>query len=103
MERQLLYLRTGPFSTSRLTKTRDIERKLCELFEREAIIARQCSLVDWLKEGDQNTKYFHHKAVWRARKNKIKKLKDADGVWKDVPMDMERLTTSYFKELIVYS
>ena len=37
--------------------------------------------------------------MWRARKNKIKKLNDGDGTWKDVPTDMERMATSYFQEL----
>jgi hypothetical protein len=82
---------------------RKVSDPMNELLYKEEMLWLQSSRINWLKEGDQNTKYFHHKAVWRARKNKIKKLKDADGVWKDVPMDMERLTTSYFKELIVYS
>jgi hypothetical protein len=37
--------------------------------------------------------------VWRARKNSIKKLKDDVGVWYDAPSAMERMATSYFKEL----
>jgi hypothetical protein len=52
-----------------------------------------------LKEGDINTRLFHQKAVWRARRNKITKLKDGTGVWKDVPTDMELMATSYFQEL----
>jgi hypothetical protein len=55
--------------------------------------------VTWLKEGDRNTRFFHQKAVWRARRNKIKKLQDVDGTWKDVPSDMELMATSYFKDL----
>ncbi|KAM0853806.1 hypothetical protein ACQ4PT_050835 [Festuca glaucescens] len=79
MERQLLYLRTGPFSTASLTETREIERKLCELFEREEIIARQCSRVDWLKEGDRNMSFFHSRASARRRANTIKALLREDG------------------------
>ncbi|KAM0911782.1 hypothetical protein ACQ4PT_013257 [Festuca glaucescens] len=55
--------------------------------------------VTWLKEGDRNTRFFHQNAVWRARKNKIKKLKDTDGTWRDAPTDMERMARSYFQEL----
>jgi hypothetical protein len=39
------------------------------------------------KKGDRNTTFFHQKAVWRARKNKIKKLKDNDGAWKHMPTE----------------
>jgi hypothetical protein len=35
--------------------------------------------VTWLKEGDQNTNYFHRKASGRKRKNKISKLRKPDG------------------------
>ncbi|KAK1615802.1 hypothetical protein QYE76_021319 [Lolium multiflorum] len=62
-------------------------------------LVQERSRVSWLKEGDRNTRFFHQKAVWRARKNKVKKLKDDDGVWKEVPTDMERMATTYFQEL----
>jgi hypothetical protein len=52
-----------------------------------------------MKEGDRNTRFFHQTAVWRARKNKIKKLKDSEGIWKDEPPDMERMATAYFQDL----
>ncbi|KAM0908155.1 hypothetical protein ACQ4PT_015643 [Festuca glaucescens] len=78
---------------------RRVSDQMNELLYKEEMLWMQRSRINWLKEGDQNTKYFHQKAVWRARKNKIKKLKDEDGVWRDVPSDMERMATSYFKEL----
>jgi hypothetical protein len=59
----------------------------------------QRSCIDWLREGDCNTRYFHQKAKWHARRNKLTKLKDAGGAIKTVPSDMERLTVSFFKHL----
>jgi hypothetical protein len=70
-----------------------------ELLYKEEMLWLQRSRITWLKEGDRNTKFFHQKAVWRARRNKIKRLKDEEGSWKDAPTDMERMATSYFKEL----
>jgi hypothetical protein len=63
-----------------------------ELLYREEMLWLQRSRITWLKEGDRNTRFFHQKAVWRARRNKIKKLKDSDGSWKDAPSDMERIS-----------
>jgi hypothetical protein len=38
------------------------ERRLCEMFEREEIMAKQRSRIDWLKEGGRNTSFFHARA-----------------------------------------
>jgi hypothetical protein len=78
---------------------RQASDQLQELLYREELLWLQRSRVTWLKEGDRNTKFFHQRAVWRARKNKIKRLKDSEGVWQDSPTDMERMATSYFQEL----
>nr|XP_051190257.1 uncharacterized protein LOC127303581 [Lolium perenne] len=56
-----------------------VEKSLCELFEREEIMARQRSRVDWLREGDRNTAFFHARATSRKRTNKISCLTREDG------------------------
>jgi len=53
----------------------------------------------WLKEGDRNTQYFHKKAVWRARKNKIKSLKKEDGSYTEDVHEMQNMTNSFFSQL----
>jgi hypothetical protein len=58
---------------------------------REEMICLQRSRIDWLKEGDHNTKLFHNRAIWRARKNKIAKLRDKNGVMQTVPTEMQRM------------
>ncbi|XP_073361310.1 uncharacterized protein [Aegilops tauschii subsp. strangulata] len=39
-------------------EVRDIEGQLRDIFEKEEILYKQRSRVDWLAAGDQNTKYF---------------------------------------------
>jgi hypothetical protein len=76
-----------------------IAKELDEILLREELMWRQRSRTTWLKEGDRNTRYFHKKATWRQRKNKIKKLKDNSGKWVDKQEEIEELTTSFFNDL----
>lgn len=52
------------------------KRELGELLYREEMMWLQRSRITWLKEGDCNTKYFHQKARWRARKKSYQEAKE---------------------------
>jgi hypothetical protein len=67
---------------------RETTELMNEVLYIEEMIWLQRSRIEWLKEGDRNTKLFHHRAVWRARKNKIAKLKDENGIVQTAPTDM---------------
>ena len=58
---------------------RKIMDKMNKLIYEEEMLWMQRSRISWLKDGDHNTKYFQSKAVWRARKNKIRSLTDSIG------------------------
>ena len=58
---------------------RKVTDRMNELPYREEMMWLQRSRVNWLKEGDRNTQFFHAKAIWRARKNRIQKLEDTHG------------------------
>ncbi|XP_073362640.1 uncharacterized protein [Aegilops tauschii subsp. strangulata] len=78
---------------------REATDKMNELLYREEMLWMQRSRVAWLKEGDRNTRFFHRKAVWRARKNHIKSLMDAAGVIHRDHEAMAAMVTSYFADL----
>jgi ribonuclease HI len=86
LEYKLRAIRLQPRSTANDHAAVSAERRLCELFEREEIMARQRSRVDWLKEGDRNTTFFHARASARRRTNKIRALVRDDGTrCEDIP------------------
>jgi hypothetical protein len=55
----------------------------------------QSSRINWLKEGDRNTKY----EVCRAQKNKIAKLCGDNGIVQTTPTEMQLMVVSYFKSM----
>jgi cytidylate kinase len=81
-------------------EAKNVQNRMDELLYREELMWLQRSRIAWLKEGDRNTKFFHLKAVARARKNRIKRLRDDDDdrITHDMK-EIEGLTTSVFKKL----
>ena len=81
------------------TDIRETIRSMNELLYREEMLWLQRSRVSWLKEGDRNTKFFHQRAARRARKNKIRQLKQADGTWTSETGCMAGMINNYFSDL----
>lgn len=57
------------------------------------------SRVNWLKEGDANTTFFHRTTLQRRRENKLLKLKAEDGLWVEGDRHISCLVDDYFKSL----
>ncbi|KAJ9545526.1 hypothetical protein OSB04_025233 [Centaurea solstitialis] len=60
---------------------------------------RQRSKAFWLKDGDNNTKFFHAYANGRRKINRIIKLKDDDGQWVEEVTGLNNLVNEYFTRL----
>jgi hypothetical protein len=80
-------------------EVKDIEKELHELYEREEVMYRQRSRVDWLKSIDKNTKYFQNRVSHRKRKNTIKALKRADGERCTTDEEMRALAHDFYSNL----
>lgn len=64
-------------------------------FEREEVMWCQRSKLLWLKEGDQNSKFFYTKASQRMKKIRIIRLKVEKGVWMENEV-RDQLIRAYF-------
>jgi hypothetical protein len=101
IERRLHYLRMSA-SNGGIDETRKLEKDLCELFEREEIMARQRSRVEWLREGDRNTAFFHARASARKRANKIKALRRVDGSRCEDVTEMKGMVQEFYGNLFLF-
>ena len=70
-----------------------------ELLDEEEIWWQQRSKVQWLGKGDRSTKYFHHRASERRKKNTINDLWNEEGVWCDSKENIASATIAYFEEI----
>jgi hypothetical protein len=76
-----------------------LRRRMDEILYREEMTWLQQSRVDWLHEGDCNTKFFHRRVVRQAKKNTIKVLRNRnDEITKD-RREMEGLARDCFIDL----
>ncbi|KAL5567359.1 hypothetical protein UlMin_030523 [Ulmus minor] len=86
-----------------ITDIRLLERRLEFLNNKEEIYWRQRSRIEWLAHGDRNSKYFHHKAAERSRKNRITGLFSNAGDWNTDPGKMLGIISDYFQDIFLSS
>ncbi|CAM8982176.1 unnamed protein product [Rhodiola kirilowii] len=82
-----------------IAREADIVEKIDEWRLREEILWRQRSRVEWLREGDRNTRYFHAKATQRKKSNKISKLQNEEGTWISDERQLGGIIRDYFTNL----
>ena len=66
-------------NSSNLEEIVCLKKKLNYLYDKEEKIWQQQSRIQWLKGGDQNTKFFHGVSTQRKQRNFIKGLRDENG------------------------
>ncbi|KAA3469327.1 reverse transcriptase [Gossypium australe] len=80
-------------------KLKAMRLKLGNLLNKEEKYWAQRSRVNWLKERDRNTQFFHVRATNRKKKNNIARLKDINGYWRENTTDICKAIREYFQLL----
>ncbi|KAL9663716.1 hypothetical protein QQ045_019107 [Rhodiola kirilowii] len=99
LKEELIEVRQGMCTRASSEKEKSITNDIDEWLIREESMWAQRSRVNWLSEGDNNTKFFHLKANVRRRINTISTLVDKDGRSISNQEDIENVAVSYFREL----
>lgn len=81
----------------------EISRKIEHAVEMEAIHWKQRARVNWLANGDRNSRAFHIHASKRQKNDFIMGLRDDCGVWKEEEKDKALLIHKYFSDLFCSS
>ena len=80
-----------------------LKSELNVLLDREEQMWHKRSRVQWIKSGDKNTRFFPGTATNRKRKNFIKGLRDADGIWQSEEAAFTKVLVDFYAELFTTS
>ena len=73
------------------------------LMSKEETMWKQRSHVEWLKEGDQNTRYFHCRANQRNKHSYILGFEDEVGDWIEEEGRIGEMVVEYFANIFTTS
>ena len=99
LQKLLECLEMQPTSPDVIKDMRETRVELNCWLEKEAALWKQRSRVDWLKEGDHNTSFFHAKASSRFQKNLIEGIVDSNDVQQEEEAEIEKVFVDYYSEL----
>lgn len=68
----------------------DLEKQLIgelhEILRQEEVYWSQISHINWITQGERNTRYFHATIVMRRKRKAISKLKNGADEWVEIHM-----------------
>lgn len=74
-------------------------QELNTLLRREEEFWRQKANVQWLRGGEQNSRFFHTSAILRRKRTSVEQLKGVDGLWCDDPATLEQWAVDFYQKL----
>eukprot|EP00253_Pinus_taeda_P035598 PITA_35598 len=87
---------TVGFDKVRNEKATKLQQEWENFCKQEEIFWRQKSRVQWLKEGERNTRFFHRSTLANRAHNRISSIKDEGGQLLSSHKDMEAVLVQHF-------
>lgn len=97
--RELNQCREDVWDEDSRSKMNSIAKQIEEMWDREEAYWMQRSRIQWLRNGDKNSGFFHSTTVQRRVKNKVSRICNGDGIWLEKEEDIASCFSSFFKDL----
>jgi exonuclease III len=91
---------SGSRTTDLMREEEKLQAQLEERRKQEEILWKQKSRVQWLKEGEKNTKFFHRAMMHRRHVNRITHLEDGQGNPVREHSKIEAELINYYQDLL---
>ncbi|KAF7815390.1 reverse transcriptase [Senna tora] len=95
--------REGAFDEEKSARAKAVLKQLEAAWDREEKYWWQRSRVKWLEAGDSNSCFFHASTIQRRAHNKILRLKDEAGSWREDHDGIADCVSSYFEKIFAHS
>ena len=99
LQKTLERLELQPTSPSIITEMQKTRVELNCWLEEEDAMWLQKSRINWFREGDRNTRYFHSKTSARYQNNLIDGMEDSNGNWQEDISIVEGIIVDYYSTL----
>ncbi|KAJ6287807.1 hypothetical protein OIU77_001179, partial [Salix suchowensis] len=93
-------LDNNPSDAVLMEQERRLAHQYNQLLNDEESYYRQKSRIQWLKQGDRNTKFFHRSLLHRRGRNTVAKLIDEEGMTITDPHQMGKHAANYYNQLL---
>ena len=84
-------------------RLKELNAEIRRLTDLEDCMWNQRAKVDWLSDGDKNTKYFHCRSTERNKRNYISSLENEFGIWVEEESQIGGMLVQYFSKLFTSS
>ncbi|XP_024178720.1 uncharacterized protein LOC112184715 [Rosa chinensis] len=87
------------YEVSHFDEQKALQFRLNELLSLNETYWRQRSRIQWLRDGDRNTSFFHRRASNRRCRNRVKGLRNGQGQWTSQPIEVSDILINYYETI----